>query len=93
MRPPTLFQLGRLCARPGAIRTLTRAAADPVEYIARHPAGDWGELDAEDTAANDRELRLGERIISAYRLANGEKIWIITEADRSATTVILPCQY
>jgi hypothetical protein len=93
MKPLVLFGLGRLSATPGAIRTLTSAATDPVEYIARHLAGDWGELDAHDTAANDRALRLDERIISAYRLSNGEKIWIITEADRSATTIILPSEY
>jgi hypothetical protein len=93
MQPLMLFALGRLSATPGAIRTLTRAVAEPVEYIARHLAGDWGDLDAEDTAANDRALRLGERIISAYRLVNDETIWIITEEDRSATTIILPSEY
>ena len=72
---------------------LTSAAADPIEYVARHLAGDWGDLEPQDCAANDRALRLGERIISAYRLANDEKIWIITEADRSATTIFLPAEY
>jgi hypothetical protein len=93
MQPLMLFRLGRLCATNGAIRTLTRAAADPIEYVARHLAGDWGDLEPEDCAANDRALRLGERIISAYRLGNDEKIWIITEADRSATTILLPAEY
>src|SRR5687768_3950185 len=74
MQPALLFRLGRLCATNGAIRALTSAAADPIEYVARHLAGDWGDLDPEDRAANDRALRLGERLISAYRLANGEKI-------------------
>jgi hypothetical protein len=67
-----LLQLGRLGATPGSIRTLTNAATNSVEFIARHLAGDWGELDAEDTGANHRALQLGERIISAYR-TNGEK--------------------
>ena len=93
MQPLMLFRLGRLCATSGAIRTLTSAAADPIEYVARHLAGDWGDLEPEDCAANDRALRLGERIISAYRLANAERIWIITEADRSATTILLPAEY
>ena len=88
-----LFRLGRLCVTTGAIRALTSAAADPIEYVARHLAGDWGDLDAAESAANDRALQLGERIISAYRLANDEKIWIITEADRSATTILLPSEY
>ena len=93
MQPLMLFALGRLCATPGAIRTLTRAAADPVEYIARHLAGDWGDLDADDSAINDRASQLGERIISVYRLANDEKIWVVTEADRSATTMRLPAEH
>ena len=92
MQPLMLFGLGRLCATNGSIRALTSAAADPIEYVARHLAGDWGELDAADAAANDRALQLGERIISSYRLASGEKIWIITEADRSATTIRLPAE-
>ena len=93
MQPLMLFRLGRLCATKGAIRTLTSAAADPIEYVARHLASDWGDLEPEDRAANDRALRLGEPIISAYRLANHEKIWIITEADRSATPILLPAEY
>jgi hypothetical protein len=83
----------RLYATPGAIRVLTSAGADPVEYIARHLSGDWGDLDADDSALNDRALQLGERLISVYRLANGEKIWIVTEADRSATTIRLPAEH
>ena len=93
MQPLMLFRLGRLCATNGAIRTLMSAAADPIEYVARHLAGDWGDVDPADAAANDRALQLGERIISAYRLADGAKIWIITEADRSGTTILLPSEY
>ena len=93
MRPLFLFRLGQLCATNGAIRTLTSAGADPIEYVARHLAGDWGDVDPADAAANDRALQLGEPIISAYRLENDEKIWIITEADRSATTILLPAEY
>jgi hypothetical protein len=93
MRPAMLFRLGRLCATNGAIRTLTSAAADPIEYVARHLAGDWGDVDPADAAANDRALQSRERIISAYRLADGSKIWIITEADRNATTILLPSEY
>ena len=93
MQPLMLFRLGRLCATNGAIRTLTSAAADPIELMARHLAGDWGDLNAADRAANDRALQSGERIISAYRLGNDQKIWIITEADRSATTILLPAEY
>lgn len=93
MQPLMLFRLGRLCATNGAIRTLTSAAADPIEYVARHLAGDWGDVDPADAAANDRAFQLGARILSAYRLPDGAKIWIITEADRSATTILLPSEY
>ena len=93
MQPLMLSRLGRLCATNGAIRTLTSAAADPIELMARHLAGDWGDLNAADRAANDRALQSGERIISGYRLGNDQKIWIITEADRSATTILLPAEY
>ena len=93
MQPLMLFRLGRLCATNGAIRTITSAAADPIEYVARHLAGDWGDVDPVDAAANDRALQLGERIISAYQLADGGKIWILTEADLSATTILLPSEY
>jgi hypothetical protein len=92
MQPLMLFGLGRLGATNGAIRTLTSAAADPIEYVTRHLAGDWGDLDAADSAANDRALQSGERIILAYRLGDDEKIWLITEADQSATTILLPAE-
>jgi len=64
--------------------------AHPADYLARHAAGDWGELDAEDWAANDRALTAGARLLSADRLPTGVVLWIITEADRSATTTRLP---
>ena len=93
LQPLMLFRLGRLCVTNGAIGALTSAAADPIKYVARHLAGDWGDVDSVDAAANDRALQLGERIISAYALPSGEKIWVITEADRSATTILLPSEY
>lgn len=61
--------------------------------LARHVSGDWGQLDAEDQAANEQALAYGTRILSAYDLATGERVWIITEADRSATTLLLPSEY
>ena len=91
--PPLLFALGRLVATPAALDELQRAAADPVHYIARHATGDWGEVEAEDRAANDRAVRAGERILSAYRLPTGARLWVITEADRTATTLLLPSDY
>jgi hypothetical protein len=61
--------------------------------VARHLAGDWGDVDRADAAATDETLQLGERILLAYRLPGGATIWIITEADRSATTILLPSEY
>lgn len=63
-----------------------------LESIKRHAQGDWGDLEPEDKKANDFALENGERLFSAY-IFNGEKIWIITEADRSATTVLYPDEY
>jgi len=85
--------LGRVLATPGALRALALARADGAAYLARHASGDWGDLDAEDWTANDRALPGDERLLSAYRLPNGERLWIITEADRSATTLLLPDEY
>ena len=92
-RRPVRFPLGRLLATPGALRACDEAGANPAHYLARHASGDWGDLSAEDRAANDRALLTGDRLLSAYRLPNGERIWVITEADRSATTALLPQEY
>ncbi|MDE3075945.1 MAG: plasmid related protein [Chloroflexota bacterium] len=64
-----------------------------LDLLFRHVSGDWGELDEEDKAENELSLREGFRLLSAYTLRNGEKIWIITEADRSVTTLLLPDEY
>ena len=88
-----LFPLGRVLATPGALHALQTANAEPLHYLARHAAGDWGDLDAEDRAANERALCTGERILSAYQLADGQRLWVITEADRSATTILFPDEY
>ena len=87
------FNLGRVVATPGAIEALTAAGATPLPYLARHAAGDWGDLDEDDKRMNDLASKLDERILSAYTLTDGTRIWIITEGDRSATTVLLPEEY
>jgi hypothetical protein len=87
------FQLGSLVATPGALHALEQAKQSPMTFIQRHAAGDWGEVDAHDKAENEYSLQQGFRLLSAYRLADGTKIWIITEADRSATTLLLPEEY
>jgi len=89
--PVAVFKLGRIVATPNALQSL--APADILTGIQRHQAGDWGDLDAEDRGANDRALVQGTRLLSAYRAANGTRFWIITEASRAITTVLLPEDY
>jgi hypothetical protein len=92
-REVPLFPLGQLVATPGALRALQRGEQSPIEFINRHVRGDWGELDEEDQRENDFSVQYGYRILSAYTTSAGETIWIITEADRSATTFLLPEEY
>ncbi len=87
------FSLGEIVATPGALEALQEAKETPLCYILRHVSGDWGELDAHDRRENERSLRLGFRLLSSYTLPTKERIWIITEADRSATTLLLPEEY
>ena len=88
---PVRVPLGQTVATPGALGAL--AQTDIVAAIRRHTSGDWGEVDADDKAANDDALRSGERLLSAFRSAGGTTFWVITEADRSVTTVLLPDEY
>lgn len=88
-----LFPLGQLLATPGAIDACERANTTPLEYINRHAGGDWGDMDPEDIAANDRALERGGRLFSAYNLPTAERLWVITEADYSATTALTPMEY
>jgi hypothetical protein len=93
-RPPAglPLPLGRLLATPGALARLAEAGLSPAALLARHRAGDWGDPDAGDRRANDRAARDGSRILSAYQTAAG-RVWLISEWDRSATTVLLPDEY
>ena len=86
-----LFELGRLVSTPGALEALTRE--DIGKALARHHRGDWGEVDRHDWRENDASLREGSRLLSVYRGTNGTKFWVITEADRSSTCVLLPSEY
>ena len=91
--PQPLFSLGQVVATPGALRTLEAANQDPAELLSRHIGGDWGDVPDEDRKENDLSVEKGFRILSAYTLTSGEKVWIITERDRSATTILLPSEY
>ena len=86
--PVTIFRLGRIVTMPNALESLTQD--DILLGIQRHQAGDWGNLTDDNRAANDRALAQGGRIVSAYNAMNGTRFWLITEADRSATTILLP---
>lgn len=85
--------LGRVVATPGALQALVEAGEHALLYLARHASGDWGEVCPEDACANELAREEGERILSAYRLRDRAKIWIITEADRSSTCILLPEEY
>ena len=89
-----LFPLGRIMATPGALQTMLDNGYHGHSLLARHSTGDWGELGEADQRANDRALLDGTRIFSSYTLGDtGERIWIITEADRSYTTLLRPDEY
>jgi hypothetical protein len=84
--------LGRVVATPGALKLLMETKAHPFDLLARHATGDWGELCAFDRRQNEIALRDGYRILSSYEVSEG-RVWIITEADRSITTILLPEEY
>lgn len=87
------FKLGQVVATPAALEALAASGQDGAFFLDRHIQGDWGDVDAEDQQANDEALVDGERILSAYKTLLGVRIWIITEADRSSTTILLPDEY
>lgn len=89
--PPLPFQLGRIVITPGALCSIP--PGEVLLGLRRHAAKDWGNLGAEDVKANDEALVVGARVLSAYSTQDGTKFWIITEADRSCTTVLLPEEY
>jgi hypothetical protein len=90
---PALFSLGALVATPAAIEAISEGGQTAAEFLDRHAQGDWGDVCEDDKTANDEAIREGSRILSAYRTANGVKLWVITEADRSSTCCLLPSDY
>jgi hypothetical protein len=89
--PIALFRLGRICATPNALSKLSQD--DMLSGIQRHQSGDWGDVDEDDRQANNRALIENTRLFSVYHSAAGFKVWVITEADRSVTTVLMPKDY
>ncbi len=90
---PRLFDLGQVVATPGCLAAFEATGQIPAHFIERHHSGDWGELSAFDATQNVESLAQGLRLLSAYRLADRTRIWIITEADRSSTCLLLPEEY
>ena len=88
-----IFELGQIVATPGALTALQQAGQEAGDFLRRHVACDWGDLSDEDQNENDYSLENGFRLLSSYRTNAGDKLWIITEADRSATTLLLPEEY
>jgi hypothetical protein len=87
------FSLGRAVATPGALEALANNNQNEISFLRRHQSGDWGDVGEHDRAANDRAITEQERILSAYPLPDGTRIWVITEADRSSTCILLPEEY
>lgn len=89
-----LFPLGQVVATPDALAALEEANESAMPLLTRHQSGDWGDLCDEDRQLNDEAVDDGSRILSSYVLeATGHKVWVITEADRSSTTILLPENY
>ena len=90
---PGRFALGQTVATPGAMIALTAAGHVPVEFLLRHKRGDWGDLSPEDVAENERALLTGSRLFSSYTTRTEEQLWVITEGDRSVSTLLIPDDY
>lgn len=91
MKTSSKFPLGQVVATPNALDSLSQS--DILTALRRHAAGDWGDVSDEDRQENELSLEEGLRLLSVYHSAGGTKFWIITEADRSSTTVLLPEDY
>lgn len=91
------FQLGQCCATQGALAALAANQTFPIVYLKRHESGDWGDLGDNDKAMNEAAIHPDpekcDRIMSMYKLADGQRIYVITEWDRSVTTVLLRSEY
>ena len=91
MNTNPLFPLGRVVATQGVI-ALDLPLDTILALLRRHQTGDWGDLDPQDVRENELSLREGFRLMSVYSV-NETRLWIITEADRSSTTILLPSEY
>lgn len=92
-KPRQLFPLGETVMTIGAKEVLAESNQLPNEFLIKHQKGNWGDICKDDWRENDLSVKKGFRILSAYRTIKDEKIWVITEADRSATIILLPSEY
>ncbi len=83
----------KTCFTPGALAAMADSMQEPAEFLTRHFSRDWGDVDADDWKENNLSLENGFRLLSSYRTNAGERLWVITEADRSVTTILLPEEY
>jgi len=88
-----LFDLGQLVATPGALAALEKSGQSPMDFLSRHVTGDWGEIPDEDRKENQFSLEKGFRLMSSYTTTAGDRVWVITENNRSHTTLLLPDEY
>ncbi len=88
-----LFPAGQIVATPGALALLKQANQSPLEFLSRHLRGDWGDLCQDDKTENELSLKNWFRLMSSYQVTDTERLWIITEADRTVTTLLLPAEY
>ena len=93
LQRPGTFALGQLVMTPGADEAMREARQVPPEFLLRHQHGDWGELPPEDVHENEWSLANGARLFSSYRTRADAKLWVITEWNRSVTTLLLPEEY
>jgi len=96
--PKPLFDSSQYLATPSAIRALADARVSREDLLQRHFAGDWGDVDPDDGEANDQAIDTGARILAAYVVPTGVRVWVMTEAAsesgvRPATTILLPTEY
>ena len=87
------FPLGQVVATPGALEALSESGQTPAFFLDQHASGSWGVVDEEDWRLNDEAIRQGDRLLSAFVTLRGTKLWVLTEADRSVTTILLPDEY
>jgi hypothetical protein len=87
------FELSRIFGTPMALAVVKRAGESALGLLKRHPHGDFGDLHDDDVQANELALRRGMRVLSVFVFSTEERVWLITEADRSSTTILLPEEY